>query len=307
MGKTPVRPYLSWNSPPPPRRLGDSPNKWGRNPDYLSAVLDPDLFRIPPGTDDPLAGRDPGGKPGFDGKKAEGKVALPPLNKKLAELQENLWAEGKRSVLVVLQATDTGGKDGTIRHVFKGVNPQGVKVWSFGVPSEIELAHDYLWRIHHRTPGRGSIGIFNRSHYEDVLVVRVKDLVPEETWSKRYAHIRDFERTLADEGTTIIKLFLHISKEEQKERLQARLDEPDKNWKFNKSDLDDRALWDDFQEAFRVAIAETSTDYAPWYVIPADRKWYRNLAVSSILIDTLEKMDPRHPDPEPGLDDIVIT
>lgn len=270
-------------------------------------MLDPELFRVPPGTGDPLAGRDPGAKPAFDGKKVDGKLALPPLNKRLAALQENLWAEGKRSVLVVLQAMDTGGKDGTIRHVFKGVNPQGVKVWSFGVPSEMELAHDYLWRIHHRTPGRGSIGIFNRSHYEDVLVVRVKNLVPEVVWSKRFAQIREFERLLTDEGTTIVKLFLHISKDEQKERLQARLDEPEKNWKFNKSDLDDRALWEDFQEAYRTVLTETSTDYAPWYVIPADRKWYRNLAVSSILIDTLERMDPRHPDPEPDLEDIVIT
>ena len=160
--------------------------------------------------------------------------------------------------------------------------------------------------VHHRTPPRGSIGIFNRSHYEDVLVVRVKNLVPESVWSKRYQHIRDFERLLTDEGTTIVKLFLHISKDEQKERLQARLDEPHKTWKFNKGDLADRALWDEFQEAYRVAISETSTDHAPWYVIPADRKWYRNLAVSSILIETMERLDPRPPEPEPGLDEIVI-
>lgn len=269
-------------------------------------MLDPGLFRVLPGTESPFEGSDPGAKPGFAGKKAEGKKALPALNRRLAELQENLWAEGERSVLVVLQAMDTGGKDGTIRHVFRGVNPQGVKVWSFGVPSEGELSHDYLWRIHDRVPSRGTIGIFNRSHYEDVLVVRVKSLVPENVWSKRYQHIRNFEQMLADEGTTIVKLFLHISKEEQKERLQARLDESHKTWKFNKSDLDDRALWDDFSEAYRSAIAETSTADAPWYVIPADRKWYRNLAVSSILIDTLEKMDPRPPDPEPGLDEIEI-
>ena len=269
-------------------------------------MLDPGLFRIAAGTDDALSGRDPRGKPGFEGGKAEGKKALPELNRRLAELQESLWAERERALLVVLQAMDTGGKDGTIRHVFRGVNPQGVKVWSFGVPSETELSHDYLWRVHHRTPPRGSIGIFNRSHYEDVLVVRVKNLVPESVWSKRYQHIRDFERLLTDEGTTIVKLFLHISKDEQKERLQARLDEPHKTWKFNKGDLADRALWDEFQEAYRVAISETSTDHAPWYVIPADRKWYRNLAVSSILIDTMERLDPRPPEPEPGLDEIVI-
>lgn len=273
---------------------------------YLEDVLDPAMFLVPPDTPDPLAGHDPRSKDGFEGGKAAGKAALSALNRRLAELQENLWAEGKRSLLVVLQAMDTGGKDGTIRHVFRGVNPHGVKVWSFGVPTEAELARDYLWRVHDRVPADGTIGIFNRSHYEDVLVVRVKGLAPEEVWSRRYGHIRDFERLLADEGTVIVKLFLHISKEEQKERLQARLDEPHKTWKFNEGDLADRALWDDFQEAYRVALSETSTAHAPWYVIPADRKWYRNLAVSSILIDTLERMDPMPPEPDPDLDQVVI-
>jgi PPK2 family polyphosphate:nucleotide phosphotransferase len=269
-------------------------------------MLDPATFLVPPGTDDPLAGRRPRAKDGFDGKKTEGKAALPALNRRLSELQENLWAERKQALLVVLQAMDTGGKDGTIRHVFRGVNPQGVRVWGFGVPSATEMAHDYLWRIHDKVPAKGTIGIFNRSHYEDVLVVRVKELVSEGVWSLRYHHIREFERMLADEGTVIVKLFLHISKEEQKDRLQARLDEPEKTWKFNKGDLADRALWDDFQEAYRVALSETSTEHAPWYVIPSDRKWYRNLAVSSILIDTLERMDPRPPDPDPDLDRVVI-
>ena len=269
-------------------------------------MLDPGLFRVAPGSTVSLAEHDPDSKTGFEGKKAEGKAELPALNARLALLQEHLWAESEQSLLVVLQATDTGGKDGTIRHVFRGVNPQGVNVWSFGVPSEFELAHDYLWRIHQRTPPKDSITIFNRSHYEDVLVVRVHNLVSEERWSKRYGQIRDFERMLVDEGTVVVKLFLHISKEEQLERLRARLDDPEKSWKFRKGDLEDRELWDQFQVAFQTAITETSTDEAPWYVVPANRKWYRNLAISSILIDTLERLDPQIPDPEPGLEGIVV-
>lgn len=269
-------------------------------------MIDVAPFRIPPGTRVDLSGHDPDSKHDFDGKKKDGKAALPELRKRLAGLQRRLWAESSQSLLIVLQATDTGGKDGTIKHVFRGVNPQGVHVAGFGVPTEEELAHDYLWRVHHHTPADGAITIFNRSHYEDVLVVRVKGLAPKEVWSKRYEHIRAFEKMLADEGTTIVKLFLNISKEEQKERLQDRLDEPDKNWKFSTGDLDDRELWDDYQRAFEDAISETSTDYAPWYVVPANRKWYRNLAVSSILIRVLEEMDPQYPDPEPGLDGIVI-
>lgn len=230
----------------------------------------------------------------------------PAMNRRLADLQRRLWAESSQSLLVVLQATDTGGKDGTIRHVFRGVNPQGVHVRSFGVPTEWELAHDYLWRVHQHVPADGAITIFNRSHYEDVLVVRVKGLAPEERWSKRYRHIREFERMLADEGTRIVKLFLNISKDEQRERLQDRLDEPDKNWKFDRGDLADRELWEDYREAYRMALQETSTDYAPWYVVPANRKWYRNLVVSNILIQTLEEMDPRYPESDEDLDGIVV-
>ena len=269
-------------------------------------MLDTALFRVEPGTEVSLENTDPDSKEGFVGAKKEGKKTLPGLRDRLAELQRRLWAESERSLLVVIQAIDTGGKDGTIRHVFSGVNPQGVKVHGFGVPTEEERSHDYLWRIHHHTPADGTIAIFNRSHYEDVLVVRVKNLVEPEVWSRRYRHIREFERMLHDEGTTIVKLFLNISKEEQRQRLQDRLDEPDKNWKFNTGDLADRALWDDYRTAFEAAISETSTEYAPWYVIPANRKWYRNLAVSSILIETLEAMDPQYPEPEEGLDEIVI-
>jgi len=270
-------------------------------------MLNSQAFLVEPGKDLDLTALDPDSKAGFEGGKKEGKTALRGLRNRLAELQERLWAESSRALLVVIQAIDTGGKDGTIRHVFTGVNPQGVHVRSFGVPSEEEMAHDYLWRVHAETPERGAITIFNRSHYEDVLVVRIHDLVPRERWSKRYRHIREFERMLSDEGTRIVKLFLNISKEEQRERLQARLDEPDKNWKFRAGDLKDREAWDDYQSAFQDALQETSTPYAPWYVVPANRKWYRNLAVSSILIETLEDMDPRYPDPEPGLEQVTIT
>jgi PPK2 family polyphosphate:nucleotide phosphotransferase len=270
-------------------------------------MLDFGSFLVEPGAALDLSNHDPDSKKGFEGGKKDGKAALPYLRKRLSELQERLWAESEQALLVVMQAIDTGGKDGTIRHVFSGVNPQGVHVRGFGVPSEEESAHDFLWRVHAVTPERGAITIFNRSHYEDVLVVRVHDLAPRERWSKRYHHIREFERLLSDEGTRIVKLFLNISKEEQRERLQARLDEPDKNWKFNRDDLKDRELWDDYQEAFTVALQETSTPYAPWYVVPANRKWYRNLVVSNILINTLEDMDPRFPEPEPGLDEVRFT
>ena len=201
---------------------------------------------------------------------------------------------------------DTGGKDGTIRHVFEGVNPQGVKVASFKVPTEKELAHDYLWRIHKHTPGKGEIVIFNRSHYEDVLVVRVHNIVPEGVWSQRYEHIRAFEKTLVDEGTTILKFYLHIDKDEQKKRLQARLDNPDKNWKFSLGDLDERKLWDQYIEAFEDAIEKTSTENAPWYVIPANRKWYRNLVISSIIIEKLKSLNMTYPQAEDNLENINI-
>ena len=269
-------------------------------------MLDVSSFRIPEGSTFDLVTHDPNAKVGFDGEKKDGRVALQGLNRQLADLQRRLWAESRQSLLVIIQAIDTGGKDGTIRHVFSGVNPQGVGVTSFGKPNDRELAHDYLWRIHRETPPDGYIKVFNRSHYEDVLVVRVNNLVPEERWSRRYRHIREFERMLSEEGTTIVKLFLNISKSEQKRRLRSRLAKPHKNWKFNKADLTDRAKWDDYQQAFSETIQETSTEYAPWYVVPANRKWYRNLVVSSILIRTLEAMDPKYPKPEPGLEDVVI-
>ena len=228
------------------------------------------------------------------------------LNERLEELQELLYAEGRHRVLVVIQATDTGGKDGTIRHVFDGVNPQGVKVASFKKPTDEELAHDYLWRVHREVPGDGEITIFNRSHYEDVLVVRVHGLVPEARWSQRYRHINDFERLLADEGTTIVKLFLHISEDEQRERLQARIDEPHKRWKFSAADLAERERWDDYQKAFAEMLERTSTTHAPWYVIPADRKWFRNRLVSQIIVETLESLDMDWPPADDDIDGLVV-
>lgn len=225
---------------------------------------------------------------------------------RLHDLQEILYAEHKRALLIVLQAMDAGGKNSTVRHVMKGINPQGVQVASFVVPTPEELDHDFLWRVHHHTPGKGMIGIFNRSHYEDVLVVRVENLVSQEIWQRRYDHINAFERLLADSGVTILKFFLHISRQEQKERFQDRLDRPDKHWKFSRGDLDVRAKWDQYMAAYEDALTRCNTSYAPWYIIPADKKWYRNLVVSNILVETLEQLDLQYPEPEPGLDKIVI-
>ncbi len=228
------------------------------------------------------------------------------MNGQLSELQERFHADGRHRLLLILQAIDTGGKDGTIRRVFQGVNPAGVRMAAFKQPTHQELDRDYLWRVHYQVPKNGEIAVFNRSHYEDVLVVRVKDLVPEDTWSKRYAHINDFERLLTDEGTTIVKVFLHISKEEQRERLQARVDNPSKHWKFNLGDLEDRRQWDDFRHAFEDMLARTSQENSPWYVVPADRKWFRDLVVSSILIKTLESLELEYPASAKDISNLVI-
>lgn len=225
---------------------------------------------------------------------------------RIIALQERLWAEHKQSLLVILQATDTGGKDGTIRHVFAGVNPQGCVVAGFKQPSLEELEHDFLWRIHAEAPARGTIAIFNRSQYEDVLVARVHDIVPEEVWRARFEQINAFEALLTSSNTRILKFFLHISKAEQKERLQARLDDPEKRWKFNPGDLEDRTRWDEFQVAYADAIEKCSTKDAPWHIIPADRKWYRNVVIARTIADTLEAMDPQFPEPVAGLNEIVI-
>jgi len=265
-----------------------------------------DRYRVAPGAQVDLSKWDPEDRSAFDGGKAEGRAYLKTLRGRLAELQRLLWAEDKHKVLVVFQAMDTGGKDGTIRNVFSGVNPQGIDVQNFKAPTDEELSHDYLWRIHDHAPTAGSLAVFNRSHYEDVLVVRVLGLVPENRWSRRYDHINAFEQMMADEGTTIIKFYLHISPEEQAERLKARLDDPTKNWKFNKSDLDHRQLWSDYMEAYEAALSRTSTEHAPWYIVPANRKWYRNVVVAQTIADTLEGLAMSYPDAEDGLDDIVI-
>jgi PPK2 family polyphosphate:nucleotide phosphotransferase len=201
---------------------------------------------------------------------------------------------------------DTSGKDGVIRHVFEGVNPQGVRVASFKVPTQEELDHDYLWRVHRQTPGRGEIVIFNRSHYEDVLVVRVHELVPEKQWSRRYQQINDFERLLVEEGTTILKFFLHIDKDEQKERFQARLDDPEKHWKFNVGDLKERQLWDAYMHAYEDVLSRTSQEDAPWYIVPSNKKWYRNLVIANVLVETLEKLEMSYPVPKDDLSKVVI-
>lgn len=245
---------------------------------------------------------DPNDSSEFEGKKKAGQAALKELNKEIEDLQELLYAEGKKRLLVVLQAMDTGGKDGTIRAVFEGVNPQGVRVASFKVPTWLELSHDYLWRVHSQTPRKGEIVIFNRSHYEDVLAVRVLNLMPEEVWSKRYQHIREFERLLVDEGTVILKFYLNIDLEEQARRFLARLEEPSKNWKFNPGDLDDRALWDDYMLAYEDLLNKTSTEWAPWYVIPSNNKWYRNLLIATIVRDTLVGMNMQYPVPPADLE-----
>lgn len=226
---------------------------------------------------------------------------------RIRDFQEKLYAESKQSLLVVLQAKDTGGKDGTIKNVFRGVNAQGCQVWSFKSPSQEELSHDFLWRIHNKAPAQGMIAIFNRSHYEDVLVPRVKNLVSPEVWQARYQMINDFERMLARNNTTILKFYLHISKDEQKRRLQSRLDDPTKHWKFALGDLEDRALWDEYRCAYEDAIGNCATDDAPWYVVPANKKWYRNLVVARTIADTLEAMNPQFPAPAPGIENVVIT
>ena len=229
----------------------------------------------------------------------EMKVRVERLGEKLTRLQEALYAENRRALLVVFQARDAGGKDGAIKKVFGPLNPQGSHVASFNVPTEDELAHDYLWRVHQVVPGKGQIGIFNRSHYEDVLVVRVKELVAAKVWKQRYRQINDFERTLAETGTTILKFFLHVSRDEQKQRLVARLDDPTKNWKFRPGDLEARQKWAEYSAAYRDAISRCSTPWAPWYVVPADDKRVRDYLVARTVVDALEKMRPRYPAADP--------
>ncbi|MCW3015576.1 MAG: polyphosphate kinase [Solirubrobacterales bacterium] len=278
----------AWNALPMPKRASS------------------DRWRIAPRAKLDLAALDAGSKAGAPGDKAATRMVSAELRARLDDLQARLYAEGSRSLLLVLQGMDAGGKDGTIRSVFAGVNPQGVRVATFKPPTSHELAHDFLWRVHAQAPADGEVTVFNRSHYEDVLVVRVHNLVPEQVWRGRYAHIRAFEQLLHDEGTTIVKVLLHISKEEQRRRLQARLDDPRKRWKFDRADLDERLYWDDYQQAYQDAIIRTTASHAPWYVVPGDRNWYRDWAVLSILVKTLERMDPQFPEAPAGIEGLIV-
>jgi len=263
-----------------------------------------DKYLVKPGSDFKIAEADPDETLKIGKEKS--KEEMQDLGERLNELQQVLYAENRHKVLIVFQAMDTGGKDGTIRSIFRYVNPQGVKVTNFGKPSEEELEHDYLWRIHEHTPKKREIAVFNRSHYEDVLVVRVHGLVPQSVWSKRYQQITNFERMLAEEGATILKFYLNIDKDEQKKRLQERLDVPEKRWKFNIVDLAERKLWDKYMKAYEDAIAKTSAEFAPWYVVPANRNWVRNYIVSSVIVSALESLKMNYPSPMKGIEKIVI-
>jgi PPK2 family polyphosphate:nucleotide phosphotransferase len=260
-------------------------------------------FLVEPGSNVHLAELDPS----YTGKhesEADATAEIAHDCERLRKLQYRLYAEHERSVLIVLQALDAGGKDGTIRHVFGAFNPQGANVHAFKVPTAEEAAHDFLWRVHAAAPARGQVTIFNRSHYEDVLVARVHELVPEEVWSKRYDRINEFEKNLHQAGTRILKFFLHISPEEQLRRFKARLDDDEKWWKLDETDYAERKLWNDYQKAYQDALERCSTKRAPWYVIPADHKWFRNLAVAGIVADTLDEIDPRAPEPAADIDAI---
>lgn len=226
-----------------------------------------------------------------DAWKVEFEPQFQQLQNRLQELQKILYAQNHHRILVVMQAMDTGGKDGCIKHVFSRIDPQGVQVCSFKKPTAHELSYDFLWRVHQKVPHRGQLVIFNRSHYEDIIAVRVKRLLPDEVWQRRQQHVVEFERMLADEGTTIVKIFLHISKDEQKRRLEDRLNNPLKHWKFHPDDLADRGQWDEFMSAYEEVISHTSTDCAPWFIVPSDRKWYRNLCVARIMLDTLSNLN----------------
>lgn len=259
-----------------------------------------DRLRVEPGTAAGLATRDTRdalGLPDKDGAKD----SLKDLGDELDALHGRLWAEASRSVLLVLQGMDASGKDGTIRKVLSGLNPQGCQVASFKAPSDGERAHDYLWRVHAVCPDRGHLGVFNRSHYEDVVAARMIGVVDHDQCRRRYRHLREFERMLTEEGTTVVKVFLHLSSDEQRDRLQERIDDPTKNWKFKVADLDVRKQWDEYQDVYEEVITETSTDHAPWYVVPADRNWVRDVAVATLLVDTLQALDPKIPEPDPAL------
>jgi PPK2 family polyphosphate:nucleotide phosphotransferase len=252
-------------------------------------------YRVEPEESFSLAGHDPADTAGLSREEVEAEYSG--LRAQITELQERLYAEEERALLIVLQGLDAAGKDGTVKHVLSGTNPSGVRVHSFKQPTHEELGHDFLWRYHHATPADGMIGVFNRSHYEDVLVVRVKDLAPEALWRSRYDSINDFERMLVREGTTILKFFLHLSADQQLEKFRERLERPEKYWKWSENDLAERQRWDDYQQAYEDALDATSTPWAPWYVVPADHRWFRNYVVARVLAGTLSSMNPRFPEP----------
>ncbi len=263
----------------------------------------PDMFRVKPGSEVKLSQMD-ASSTADDKDKASAQEEVESLCVRLAELQELMYAECRRSLLIVLQAMDAGGKDGTVNHVISSMNPQGVTVQPFKVPSAEEMAHDYLWRVHKVTPAKGRVVVFNRSHYEDVLVVRVHGLVPRGVWSKRYDEINAFEKHLSDNGTHIVKFFLHVDKKEQLRRFKDRLEDSTKHWKIAESDYTERELWDEYQKAYEDAISRCSTEYAPWYVIPANHKWFRNLAISRVLVRTLESLAMQFPPPSVDIQEI---
>lgn len=266
--------------------------KSGPNPGRLS-----ELLRVTKGFD--LSQVDPSGQPGFDGDKKDGEIRLAEHSAKLGDLQERLYAEskggGKRAILLVVQGMDTSGKGGIMRHVVGAVDPQGIQYRAFKAPTEEERQHDFLWRIRNALPGPGMVGVFDRSQYEDVLIVRVHDLVPRDQWMKRYAEINAFEREVAGSGTTIVKVMLHISKDEQRARLAERLADPTKHYKYNPGDITERGYWDDYMAAYQAALTKCSTVVAPWFVVPANRKWYARLAVQQLLLEHLQEMDPQWP------------
>ena len=268
-------------------------------------ALDLDALRVVPGERAGLDRRETAGRLGLMHKEAARARRVEALDA-LAELHERLWAEAKRSVLLVLQGVDTAGKDGTIRRVLTGLNPQGCSVTSFKVPNNLELEHDYLWRVHEACPVRGGLGVFNRSHYEDIVAARVAGLIDDDHCRRRYRHVREFEQMLTDEGTTVVKVYLHISFGEQRQRLQARLDDPTKRWKFKHEDLDARKRWDAYRSAYEEAISETSTDVAPWWVVPGDHKSVRDAAVTALLLETFRRLDPQFPPADPSLDGVTV-
>jgi len=272
-------------------------------------VGDPDAIvtavRIEPGAKASLDTRDTEDKVGFESE-AQADDILDGLRDEIISLHDKLWAEAKRSVLLVLQGIDASGKDGTIRKVLSGINPQGCRVASFKAPSDQEKAHDYLWRVHAECPPRGQLGVFNRSHYEDVVAARFVGAADDAHCRLRYQHISDFERMLTEEGTTLVKVYLHISKDEQRERFQERIDDPTKNWKFRERDLEVRKQWDECARVYEEVITETSTEHAPWFVVPGDRKWVRDVVVATLLVTTLRRLDPQYPPPDPAIKGLVL-